>query len=46
LLDRATAVIQIVHALLELRRAGRMAHVSAALLVCDEAPVFAGASHE
>jgi hypothetical protein len=43
-LQGATALIQIVHALLEHGRAGYMAHVAAALLICDEAPVFTSAS--
>jgi hypothetical protein len=42
-LQGATALIQIVHALLEVGRAGYMAHVPTTLLICDKAPVFTGA---
>jgi hypothetical protein len=45
-LPGATALIQIAHALLELGRAGYMAHVPATLLICDEAPVFTSTSRE
>jgi hypothetical protein len=45
-LQGATALIQIVHALLELGRAGYMAHVPATLLICDEAPIFTSASRK
>jgi hypothetical protein len=45
-LHGATALIQIVHALLELGRAFYMAHVPATLLICDETAVFACASRK